>query len=78
MTKMEITAAQYVNSPMTGTNSSIRATIEGQEMFVRGSREVRRRRLGKEGRKLRSLAPQQKGAEDSQERSAPKAMAELS
>ena len=34
MTKMEITTAQYVADPMTGTTASIRATIEGQEMFV--------------------------------------------
>jgi len=34
MTEMQITSAQYVADPMTGTNSSIRATIDGQELFV--------------------------------------------
>ena len=31
---MNITAAQYQADPMSGTNSSIRATIDGQEMSV--------------------------------------------
>ena len=31
---MTITSAQYVNSPMTGQPSSIRATIDGTECFV--------------------------------------------
>jgi len=30
---MQITSAQYV-ADMTGTNTSIRATIDGQEMFI--------------------------------------------
>jgi len=34
MNKMQITSAQYMSDPMTGTNSSIRATIDGQELFV--------------------------------------------
>ena len=33
MTEMQITSAQYC-ADMTGTNSSIRATIDGQELFV--------------------------------------------
>ncbi len=33
MNNMQITSAQY-QVDMTGTNSSIRATIDGQEMFV--------------------------------------------
>ena len=33
MNNMQITSAQYV-ADMTGTNSSIRATIDGQELFV--------------------------------------------
>jgi hypothetical protein len=33
MNNMTITAAQYVTD-MLGNNSSIRATIDGQEMFV--------------------------------------------
>ena len=32
MNKMQITTAQYVS--FEGTNSSIRATIDGQELFV--------------------------------------------
>ena len=32
-TEMQITSAQYM-ADMTGTNSSIRATIDGQELFV--------------------------------------------
>jgi hypothetical protein len=31
---MNITSAQYVNSPMTGQASSIKATIDGQEWSV--------------------------------------------
>ena len=31
---MNITTAQYMSDPLSGTNSSIRATIDGQEMFV--------------------------------------------
>ena len=34
MNKMQITSAQYCVDPITGTNSSIRATIDGQELFV--------------------------------------------
>ena len=34
MDNMTITSAQYVSDPLSGTNSSIRATIDGQEMFV--------------------------------------------
>lgn len=34
MDSMNITAAQYQADPMSGTNSSIRATIDGQELFV--------------------------------------------
>ena len=33
MNNMQITSAQYV-ADMTGTNTSIRATIDGQEMFI--------------------------------------------
>ena len=33
MSEMQITSAQYITG-MTGTNSSIRATIDGQELFV--------------------------------------------
>ena len=33
MTEMQITSAQYITG-MEGTNSSIRATIDGQELFV--------------------------------------------
>jgi hypothetical protein len=34
MDNMDITTAQYISDPLSGTNSSIRATIDGQEMFV--------------------------------------------
>jgi len=34
MDQMQITSAQYQVSPMSGTNTSIRATIDGQELFV--------------------------------------------
>ena len=34
MNNMTITSAQYMSDPLSGTNSSIRATIDGQEMFV--------------------------------------------
>ena len=34
MTEMQITSAQYCVDPMTGTNASIRAVIDGQELFV--------------------------------------------
>ena len=34
MNEMQITAAQYMSDLMSGENSSIRATIDGQEMFV--------------------------------------------
>ena len=34
MNNMQITSAQYIADLMTGTNSSIRATIDGQELFV--------------------------------------------
>jgi hypothetical protein len=34
MNDMTITSAQYMSDPLSGTNSSIRATIDGQEMFV--------------------------------------------
>ena len=34
MTEMQITSAQYIISALSGTNSSIRATIDGQELFV--------------------------------------------
>ena len=33
MNEMQITSAQYITG-MEGTNSSIRATIDGQELFV--------------------------------------------
>ena len=33
MTEMQITSAQYITR-MDGTNSSIRATVDGQELFV--------------------------------------------
>ena len=33
MNNMQITSAQYITG-MDGTNSSIRATIDGQELFV--------------------------------------------
>ena len=34
MTEMQITSAQYMTDTLSGTNSSIRATIDGQELFV--------------------------------------------
>jgi len=34
MNTTQITFAQYVADPLSGTNSSIRATIDGQELFV--------------------------------------------
>jgi hypothetical protein len=34
MDNMNITSAQYVTDQMSGTNTSIRATIDGQEMHV--------------------------------------------
>ena len=34
MNNIAITTAQYMSDPLSGTNSSIRATIDGQEMFV--------------------------------------------
>ena len=34
MNNMQITSAQYVADLMTGNNTSIRATIDGQELFV--------------------------------------------
>ena len=34
MNNMQITSAQYLPDPMSGNNSSIRATIDGQELFV--------------------------------------------
>ena len=34
MNGMQIISAQYVVNLMTGNNSSIRATIDGQELFV--------------------------------------------
>ena len=34
MNNMTITSAQYMSDPLSDTNSSIRATIDGQEMFV--------------------------------------------
>jgi len=34
MDNMNITAAQHMADPMSGTNTSIRATIDGQELFV--------------------------------------------
>ena len=34
MTEMQITSAKYIISALSGTNSSIRATIDGQELFV--------------------------------------------
>ena len=33
MTEMQITSAQYITG-LSGTNSSIRATSDGQELFV--------------------------------------------
>lgn len=34
MDNMKITAAQYVNDPVSGTVSSIQATIDGQKLSV--------------------------------------------
>jgi len=34
MNEMQITSVQYVSDLMTGSNTSIRATIDGTEMFV--------------------------------------------
>ena len=34
MNNMTITSAQYISDPLSGTNSSIRAAIDGTEMFV--------------------------------------------
>ena len=34
MNEMQITSAQYCVDPLSGTNSSIRATIDGKELFV--------------------------------------------
>ena len=34
MDNMNITSAQYQADTLTGTNSSIQATIDGQELFV--------------------------------------------
>ena len=34
MDNMNITSAQYQSDPMSGTNTSIQATIDGQEMSV--------------------------------------------
>jgi len=34
MNEMNITNAQYIAHPMDGTNSSIKATIDGVEMYV--------------------------------------------
>ena len=34
MDEMNITLAQYFDSPITGNTSSIKATIDGQELFV--------------------------------------------
>jgi len=31
---MNITTAQYVADPISGNNSSVKATIDGQELFV--------------------------------------------
>ena len=31
---MNITSAQYVTDPISSNNSSVKATIDGQEMFV--------------------------------------------
>ena len=33
-TEMQITSAQYMSDTLTGTNTSISATIDGQELFV--------------------------------------------
>ena len=34
MNNMTITSAQYISGPLSGTNTSIQATIDGQELFV--------------------------------------------
>ena len=34
MDNMNITAVQYIANPLSGTNTSISATIDGQEMSV--------------------------------------------
>ena len=34
MNNMQITSAQYFTDPISGTNTSIRATIDGQEVSV--------------------------------------------
>ena len=34
MNNMTITTAQYMSDPLSGSNSTIRATIDGQELFV--------------------------------------------
>lgn len=34
MNNMTITTAQYISDPLSGNNSSIQATIDGQEMSV--------------------------------------------
>ena len=34
MNDMQITSAQYMTDTLSGTNSSIRAVIDGQELFV--------------------------------------------
>jgi len=34
MNNMQITSAQYLFDELSGTNTSIRATIDGQELFV--------------------------------------------
>jgi hypothetical protein len=34
MDNMDITTAQYMSDSLSGTNSSIRAAIDGTEMFV--------------------------------------------
>ena len=34
MNEMQITSAQYLYDTLSGTNSSIKAVIDGQELFV--------------------------------------------
>jgi hypothetical protein len=34
MNNMNITTAQYVADPISGTNDTVKATIDGQEVFV--------------------------------------------
>lgn len=34
MDNMQITSAQYLSDPLSGNNASIKATIDGQELFV--------------------------------------------